>query len=371
VTAAYPDEVQGLRCGFSGDIGLLGLPRHFELEMDALLVGESLDNRVRVPLARIHGSRRGWPHVSSKRQPLMLTGIGRTGTTWMMRLLAEHPELVTSRQFPYEVRPAAYWMHVMKVLSDPGDHQLSTQPDAFEDVMINVGQNPYNHSDFLDAYTEPAVVRDAMGDRFLTELESFCKRTIDLTYDAIARSEGSEEANYFVEKQLPSHVQNLFWEIYDRPKEIILVRDFRDMICSAKSFDAKRNTTTFAPDKTSSDEEWLRNMVARGVIRRVLGAWESRSDSAHLVKYEDLILEPEETLRKALRYVGIDDSATTVAGMIERASEESEETLSHRTSGDPIASIGRWRRDFDDRMKSLSAEILSGSLQSIGYEIDD
>jgi hypothetical protein len=361
---------QGHLCGYWGEVGTLGLPPHFDLLVNAVLLGETLDQRIRVPVARLRGRRTTWrPHAEALRQPLMLTSLGRSGSTWLMRLLSEHPEITTTRQHPYEVRPAVYWMHAMKVLSDPADHNLSTAPDAFEDVGTVIGPSPYDHPDFATRDDPSTGLAASFGAANLSDLDAFCKARIDGTYAAVEASQDRARTRFFVEKMQPTHVQNIFWEIYDDPREVILVRDLRDVICSGLSFDAKRDTQAFAPRDRSLDETWMHNMVDRGIVRRIVDAWQERSDRALLLRYEDVILRPEQTLAEVFEYVGVAADTEGVAGVLSRASVDTDEARAHRTSPDPRSSVGRWRSEFDARTQALATEILGESLEALGYEV--
>ena len=81
--------------------------------------------------------------VRGQVQPLVLSSLGRSGSTWLMKMFAAHPEIVTMRRFPYESSPGKYWMHAMKVLSDPANLELSAHPDSFHSDRWWAGSNPY------------------------------------------------------------------------------------------------------------------------------------------------------------------------------------------------------------------------------------
>lgn len=368
VQVKYREGPQGLVSGFVGQVGLLGMPEHFEIVVKAVVRGEARDDRIRVPVAKIRGRRPPTPAVDSRRQPLMLTSIGRCGTSWTMRLLSEHPGIVAVKQHPYEVRPSVYWMHVMKVLCDPADHERSTVPDGFENTLTHVGQNPYAHPRYLASFHEPERIRAAFGTGVQDEVRRFCARAIDGLYDSIARDQGNPDARYFAEKQLPSHIQWLFWDVYPEPREIILVRDFRDVICSARSFNAKRNIVAFGREKAGDDEQWIRNMADRGV-RRLATAWRRRGDRAHLLKYEDLIERPAETLADVFRYLDLDASEGSVRGVLERAGADTAEARHHRTSSDPRASVSRWRGELTGRLLDVANEAMGPALAEFGYAV--
>src|SRR5262249_5887071 len=101
-------------CGFQSLVSLFGVARQFEIQVRAVLRDGS-----RIPLGTITGRRH--PVRSTFQptmRPLMLTGLARTGTTWLMKLLSCHPGIVAVRGYPYENRSASYWLHMAKVLTE-------------------------------------------------------------------------------------------------------------------------------------------------------------------------------------------------------------------------------------------------------------
>src|SRR5262245_55099964 len=94
-------------CGFSFELGMLGLPPAFELRVQAIMADKD-----RVLVGTIRGRQQSLcSGFQPKLQPLMITSLGRMGTTWLMHLLAEHPHVVAHRAYPYEARCASYWIH--------------------------------------------------------------------------------------------------------------------------------------------------------------------------------------------------------------------------------------------------------------------
>ena len=100
----------------------------------------------------------------------------------------------------------------------------------------------------------------------------------------------------------------------------------------------------------------------------MLESWRRRSARAHLVRYEDLITAPGQTLGSLLAYVGVDPAPATIDGMIERASRETPELRRHQTSETPAASIGRWRRDLAPGLQATANDLFSEILDSFGYD---
>jgi tRNA-dihydrouridine synthase len=98
-------------------------------------------------------------------------------------------------------------------------------------------------------------------------------------------------------------------------------------------------------------------------------SWSERHERAHLIRYEDLIQSPGETLRGLLAYLNLDHDDATINGMIGRAAEENPEMLRHRTSGEVSSSIGRWRQSLDPDLREACQEIFGDVLEQFGYEV--
>ena len=128
--------------GFYARLGSLGLPRAARLKLVAELYNPADQSRRRVEFSTLHGHRKNRISVSTKYQPVMLTALGRSGTTLLMQLLSEHRGILTSNFYPYEVKQASYWMHLLKVMSDPADFSNSSHPDRFGDDFGYIGHNP-------------------------------------------------------------------------------------------------------------------------------------------------------------------------------------------------------------------------------------
>lgn len=141
------------------------------------------------------------------------------------------------------------------------------------------------------------------------------------------------------------------------------MRDLRDMVASIFASSAKRGAQELPADGVS--------YIAENVKRRAgaaADAWRARSDRALLVRYEDVMLAPDQTLEGVLRYLEIDSSAEAVAAMRAHAENPVVAMERHRTTPDPAASIGRWRRDLSDELQEACARTLFEELQLFGYE---
>ena len=111
-------EVEGaMNSGYGTYLSTVGLPTEFEITVVGVL-----RNGAEVPLAAIRGTQRkrivlarGLTDLS----PLLVTTLGRSGSTWLVRLLAAHPQLLAYRPFEFEPRLVTYWTEIVRSLTDP------------------------------------------------------------------------------------------------------------------------------------------------------------------------------------------------------------------------------------------------------------
>jgi len=297
-------------------------------------------------------------------QPLMLTTIGRAGTTWTMRVLSEHPKIVVHRWHPYELRAARYWMHMLKVLSEPKNPYQSAEANSFQTNKSWVGHNPFYPEPMM---TTPGLV-EWFGRTHIEELAAFCQRSAEECYRRIAARQGQTAAAYFAEKHRPDYLPWLVWELYPSAKEVFMVRDFRDVVSSMMAFNARHGRIVLGDPRVRSHEEFARSLREQAV-RRLSESWSKRQDRAHLIRYEDLIRQPVETLRDVLDYLGLDHDDATIEGTLSRARANNLDMQQHVTSGDVEASIGRWRRSLDPGLQEACREIFGEALEKFGYDV--
>jgi hypothetical protein len=349
-------QVEGAEaCEFFANVSLIGLPATFEILLQAVVGDEA-----RVPIGVIRGSRSPFTSGFEPRlKPLMLTTVGRSGSTIVISALGAHPQIVAYPAFEREARVASYWMDVFATLSQPASYVRQIAPGGPRHGRWWAGERE----------PTPRVMGNDHVERWLASagveaLARFCQTRIESLYEELAASRGKSGAVYFAEKFSADAVAPLVWELYPDAREVVLVRDFRDTACSVMAKTAKFRGVEQARDP----RQVLRDVQSRmaGIAR----VWEQRSQYAHLVRYEDLIHHPTETLDGVLGYLGVESSPETIAGMVEALAPHGESAERHRTTSEAEASIGRWRHDLDTALQREYELALRRGLELFGYPLE-
>jgi hypothetical protein len=287
----------------------------------------------------------------------MVNTIGRSGSTLLVTLLSSHPDVVAFSPFIKDARTSTYWTNVLQDLAEPQAFLAPFDPPDLEvqHWWLQGGSGELGEDE----------VERWLGSEAVDSLAALCRGQIEAFYGHLA---GGERPSFFVEKYLPHQVvPDLLGEMYPGARELILVRDFRDILCSVIAFNRKRGWDAFGRTEGGDDAEYV-----RGALRQSALALSRRlrrgENPPHLVRYEDLVLDPEPTLAELFAQLGLDHGPELVEATVRRAQEATAAMDHHRTTSDPAASIGRWREDLPEEIAAVCNEELGELLAEFGYE---
>ena len=359
IAPRYPEAPWAAKSGFQMQVKPANLAGAETVELRAIL-----PDGTPATLATLTVRDEPLPQVdASYLQPLLVTSVARSGSTWLMQVLAEHPGIVAYRRYPYEMRPSLYWLHMFEVLSGVPDRARPIDhPKSFRRDPSIVGANPF-HTEVLQEYPS---LGEWSEQTYRDNLARFSQDSIEQFYRHVAANQDQPDAVYFAEKRHPNAHTAVLWDMYPGAREVILIRDFRDAATSALAFNERRGHQGFGRGRVDSDEEFLRTFwrAARALHRH----WQHRQAHAHLVRYEDLIDKRDETLGALLQYLGLDADPALMATMRERATGESPHLRLHKTSGSTRSSLGRWRTDLDPALQPVADELFHDLLVAFGYD---
>ncbi|MGA8261671.1 MAG: sulfotransferase [Arenicellales bacterium] len=350
VAAHFPGVAAAAHSGFQIRFSLLNLQTENPVDVVAVL-----DDGGIVELGRLVYTRQrletGFQPVL---QPLMVSSLGRSGSSWLMHLLGRHPDIVVHGEHPYESRLCKYYVHnLLRTLSEPPE----TLSPAYDDELFAVNTHWLTAELPLDTDQYRRFRRE-----HLENLARFCQQETDAVYLEVAGGQG-KRPRFFAEKHGAGHTARLLGELYPDSREIILVRDFRDMYCSVRDFNRRRGRSDFGMDRAAPGEDLL-----QVTARRAAGlacSYRSRRRDVFLLRYEELVRDPERRLQETLEHIGIDGGADLVRDLVRGAGAD----FAHGTSADGLSSIGRWKRDLGADERERSSLAFEQALSAFGYHV--
>jgi hypothetical protein len=139
------------------------------------------------------------------------------------------------------------------------------------------------------------------------------------------------------------------------------------MLCSIVSFNEKRGRPAFGLHAGDDLESYVTDVLAPSVAD-LLREWRARSGESFLVRYEDLVTNPRETMIGVLGHAGLASGPADVEAILARAADRPAGMEQHRTATGPEESIGRWARDLDPALQRLCEDAFGEALAEFGYD---
>jgi hypothetical protein len=280
---------------------------------------------------------------------ILVTAPGRSGTTLMMSRLFLSPQICVAESPPFEVRLISYWSTVVRTLTASADYERSTHPDRLEGDGFKVGSNPFYHRSFRATFHDKQLESEYFEAYTPTVLNDTAHKLICEYYLRTKADREKPLATFFAEKSNNLHrpTRQFAKTIFPDLKEIVLVRDPRDLLCSHLSYFRKE------------PEQALRGVV--DTAKELMRIKAEESSRVFIARYEDMILDSEQLFGDLAAHLGT-----------ERFPKPDESTqLSvfhvHGTSNSPEASIGRWKSDMPPELLRLCEASLAGFLCEFGY----
>ncbi len=259
--------------------------------------------------------------------PILVTGPGRTGTTLLMSLLARSPDIVAAELVPYETRQLAYHAHAHHVLTHAADTVHSTHQDRLQGDGYHIGFNPYHSAAHASAFRRPALAHDFADHYAPPRMDALFADLVAEYYRRLAQDYGKPDARFFAEKNnnLQRLVRLFARRAFGRVREIVTIRDPRDVFCSYLAY-----------FKVDAEHAFSDLSHATRIIAALAA---EMPDDVFFCRYERLLRADTVFLSELSTFLG--------TPLAPRSQEERAAMFArHATSATPFGSIERWRTDL-------------------------
>lgn len=288
---------------------------------------------------------------AATRAPVFVVGTPRSGTTLTAQILDRHPTLL----MPGELH---FFEDVYARQSSFGDLSQPSARARCVERMLGI----YGHfNQALDQERIEALFADA-GRRQRLESAAVSYRGLLDEFMAIqVEAAGKQRWGNNTPKDI-FHVPQIL-ELYPQARFVVCVRDVRDFMLSYKgrwrvSAHGDRLQALYHPITTA--------MLWRATAKLVPQlAADLGPAQLHVVTYEELVGNPERTVRDLCRFLDLDFSPD----MLEVDAHNS--SSAGAGSGIFTSSVGRWRSELEPEEIYLAQRIAGPDLSRLGYPLVD
>lgn len=238
----------------------------------------------------------------------LVVTYGRTGSTLLMRILGQHPNLLVRNRFPFEARTSQYLFLAQRFGVEPLGRPLCYDGATYE---------PAGDQDDTFRRIALEAVKSA---RFPTSMRN--------AYRQIGESENRLEPVAIVEKASGLTLAREILDEFPSFRAIALIRDPRATVRSIRAFNQRRGFLSFG------EEVGYQLLMTRvvGFTEQLLRLYKEFSGRSLVVRYEDLMGRPAWVAEELLKLHDLPTDEKNIQRMISVCSYEDDLTRAHRTS---------------------------------------
>ncbi len=310
--------------------------------------------------------------VSRSVPAFFVVGYQKSGTTWLMRMLDAHPEVLCKGEGRFF---DAGWRQ--KSLRRKG---VERPPSSLYHALLDAEYLRFWIQRSVWSHDEPAR----------EHLDNLMRMAVDYFLQGELLKTGKRFAGDKSPLLTPETMKEIS-VIYPEARVIHIIRDGRDAAVSAAHHSWNFGNAA-GRDTDRADPRKLReagvSIFTEGQLEKLASDWNARvgraaQDGPALlgenyteVRYEDLIERPEEELARLLRLLGVDIGEENVKRCIETASFEKLAKGRERGEEDPSSFFrkgvaGDWKNVLTGEDRKIFKEEAGNLLVKLGYERED
>ena len=195
VAASIEVEPGSASYGYELRLHRYDLPPSFNLEVWAYF--EANGEAYGVVVCAVAGTNVADEYMNGPQlSPLYVIGLGRSGTTALMRMLSVHPEIICGSNYPLELCISTYHAKNAKIVASIANHEIFSTPQIFSGPLS--GPNPFASLEYVDRF-----VLDEILDRTNRLGVAHAIQLNEIWYRTLASRDNKRLPKYFAEKSVP------------------------------------------------------------------------------------------------------------------------------------------------------------------------
>ncbi len=279
--------------------------------------------------------------------PVFIVACPRSGTTKLASLLNKHSAVASATE-------THFFNHVSRLSCFSANGDLSLEPANLSQFFAEPRVQDYLQVSNMGQDELATAFLNATGEsKTISKREVFNIMTSEFLK--------AKSKTIFCEKT-PQHLQNVneIHLLYPDARFIHLVRDGRDVVSSLIKMPWR------PPGLINNARFWQRYIKLGEAAARALPA-----DRFLTVRYEDLLMEPETTLKTICAFVGIEFEDTMIAsGSTEPIFANWEAEWKHKASqAIDTSRIGAWREELGLDAAAILNGFLTTTIKKLGYTV--
>jgi Sulfotransferase family len=275
----------------------------------------------------------------SSNNPVFIVGTPRSGTTLLRLIVDSHPDISITPESSFLFRVTPLWD---KVLSRGGRRDSISRLLGMLRLIPQV-------KDWMPASCSPDEILAHCGQEI----------TLAAVLDSIYHLYAIEKGKTIWGDKTPKNLYSIdaIFALYPNAKVVIVVRDCRDVALSLRKADFSKASYISSAIRWQNDTDLAITAMGR------------HADHVKLVKYEDLLSAPEETLKILLGFCGLREEPK----LLERYATHDDDVVHTKSSlyMKPVSenNLAKWKTSMPDRdIRNIEALSKKG-LAYFGYPV--
>lgn len=271
-----------------------------------------------------------------------IVGMGRSGTTLLTNMLNSNPEVIST--------PENEFMLFSKSSFAKADFGREQVIDSFLDIFN------YNYNRVLSIWKPTASIRQDLLDVKEKNYANACK-LVYMNYPFAGKDQA--QIKCIIDK---NPIYSLYIDdirkIYPDAKYIILTRDFRDNVVSRKKYSDKKSSVA------ELGASW------NFFYERIYDVVKAHRLDHYLLRYEDLVADPEQALKALCAYLGVSYSPNML--QFQDLSKEINTHVKEKAPAEVYNKISRMHGNLEkqvnlNRVKAYEKELSPGDIALLDY----